>query len=85
LNTEDKPKTSPVESGRKGGNSTKEKYGLEHFSEMGKKGGGTTAERHGREHYVRIGKLHAKRADDVFPETGFRSCSVGPDADGIEG
>jgi general stress protein YciG len=53
-------KMSKAEAGRKGGLSTKERYGDRHFSEIGKmggrKGGESTKQRYGIEFYQRIGK-----------------------------
>lgn len=54
-------KMSRAEAGRKGGRTTKERYGDEHFGRIGriggKKGGETTKERYGSEFYQRIGRL----------------------------
>ncbi len=44
------------EAGRRGGTSTKKKYGGDFYKAIGKKGGDTTKQRHGREHYEKIGK-----------------------------
>ncbi len=44
------------EAGRRGGTSTKKKYGGDFYKAIGKKGGETTKERHGPEHYEKIGK-----------------------------
>ncbi len=44
------------EAGRRGGSSTKKKYGGEFYKSIGKKGGETTKQRHGREHYEKIGR-----------------------------
>ena len=54
-------KMSRAEAGRKGGKTTKERYGEEHFGRIGKiggkKGGETTKERYGSEFYQKIGRL----------------------------
>ena len=54
-------KMSRAEAGRKGGRTTKQRYGEEHFGRIGKiggkKGGETTKERYGSEFYQRIGRL----------------------------
>lgn len=60
--TPEKPKKmSRSEAGRKGGKTTKARYGDEHFGRIGKiggkKGGETTRERYGSEFYQKIGKL----------------------------
>lgn len=54
-------KMSRAEAGRKGGRTTKQRYGDEHFGKIGriggKKGGETTKQRYGSEFYQRIGRL----------------------------
>lgn len=54
-------KMSRAEAGRKGGRTTKQRYGEEHFGRIGKiggkKGGETTKERYGSEFYQKIGRL----------------------------
>ena len=54
-------KMSRAEEGRKGGRTTKQLYGEEHFGRIGKiggkKGGETTKERYGSEFYQKIGRL----------------------------
>ena len=54
-------KMSRAEAGRKGGKTTKERYGDEHFGRIGriggKKGGETTKKRYGSEFYQKIGRL----------------------------
>ena len=54
-------KMSRAEAGRKGGRTTKERYGEEHFGRIGriggKKGGETTKQRYGSEFYQKIGRL----------------------------
>jgi uncharacterized protein len=53
-------KMSRAEAGRKGGLSTKQRYGGDHFSRIGrlggKKGGESTKRRYGVEFYQRIGR-----------------------------
>ena len=57
---EQKGKMSRADAGRKGGRTTKERYGPEHFGRIGKiggkKGGETTKSRYGSEFYQRIGR-----------------------------
>jgi general stress protein YciG len=54
-------KMSRAEAGRKGGKTTKERYGDEHFGRIGriggKKGGETTKRRYGSEFYQKIGRI----------------------------
>lgn len=53
-------KMSRAEAGRKGGLSTKQRYGEDHFSRIGrmggKKGGESTKRRYGVDFYKRIGR-----------------------------
>ncbi len=53
-------KMSRVDAGKKGGNATKKKHGVEHFIKIGKEGGkiggATTKERYGLEFYREIGR-----------------------------
>ncbi len=55
------PPMSPVDAGRKGGQATKARHGVEHFRAAGTKGGRlggqTTRDRYGSEHYRRIGAI----------------------------
>ncbi|MHB1131756.1 MAG: hypothetical protein ACYC4L_05140 [Chloroflexota bacterium] len=44
------------EAGRKGGRSTSQKYGHEHYQACGHKGGNAVAAKYGHEHYQEIGK-----------------------------
>ncbi len=58
-------KMSRAEAGAKGGRTTKERYGEDHFGRIGKiggkKGGETTKKRYGSEFYQRIGRLGGSR------------------------
>jgi general stress protein YciG len=61
----EKRKMTRAEAGRKGGQSTKQRYGGEHFGRIGriggKKGGETTKRRYGSEFYQKIGKIGGSR------------------------
>lgn len=61
VQSEKPKKMSRAEAGRKGGKTTKERYGEEHFGRIGKiggkKGGETTKERYGSEFYQKIGRM----------------------------
>ena len=54
-------KMTRADAGRKGGQTTKNRYGPEHFGKIGriggKKGGETTKQRYGSEFYQKIGRL----------------------------
>ena len=54
-------KMSRAEAGRKGGQTTKDRYGPDHFGRIGRmggrKGGETTKRRYGSEFYQKIGRL----------------------------
>jgi general stress protein YciG len=58
-------KMSRAEAGRKGGQTTKSRYGDGHFGRIGKiggkKGGETTKRRYGSEFYQKIGRLGGSR------------------------
>ena len=60
MNDSEQNKMSRAEAGRKGGLSTKQRYGGDHFSRIGrlggKKGGESTKRRYGVEFYQRIGR-----------------------------
>lgn len=48
------------EIGRRGGNKTKERYGIEHLRAAGAKGGAANAAKHGRSHYVEMARRSAE-------------------------
>ncbi|MPZ90741.1 MAG: hypothetical protein GEU68_03765 [Actinobacteria bacterium] len=54
-------KMSRAEAGRKGGQTTKQRYGEDHFGKIGrvggKKGGETTKQRYGSEFFQKIGRI----------------------------
>jgi uncharacterized protein len=53
------------EAGRRGGTSTKKKYGGDFYKAIGKMGGETTKERHGHEHYEKIGKMGGSKVSQL--------------------
>ena len=63
--TEDNAKMSRADAGRKGGLTTKKRYGDEFFGKIGKiggkKGGDTTKRRYGIEFYQKIGRKGGSR------------------------
>jgi uncharacterized protein len=62
---QDTRKMSRAEAGRKGGQTTKKRYGEDFFGKIGrlggKKGGETTKQRYGIEFYQRIGRKGGSR------------------------
>ncbi len=44
------------EGGRRGGTTTKKRYGPALYESIGRNGGGITWQRHGREHFEKIGR-----------------------------
>ena len=54
------------EAGRRGGTSTKKKYGPQFYQSIGKKGGETTKKRHGPEFYEKIGKKGGQRVKQLI-------------------
>lgn len=58
-------KMTRAEAGRKGGRTTKDRYGEDHFGRIGriggKKGGETTKQRYGSEFYQKIGRIGGSR------------------------
>lgn len=62
------------EAGRKGGLTTRERYGRDHFREIGRnggltggaKGGLTTRARYGHEHFEAIGRKGGRKVRDLI-------------------
>jgi general stress protein YciG len=65
-----------VAAGRKGGHTTRDRYGTEFYSKVGKaggrKGGTTTRDRHGLDHYRRIGAIGGSASRTRNPNRGSR-------------
>jgi general stress protein YciG len=63
--TQDNGRMTRAEAGRKGGQTTKSRYGAEFFGKIGriggKKGGDTTKKRYGVEFYQQIGRKGGSR------------------------
>jgi general stress protein YciG len=74
----DEGNMSVREAGRKGGRTTRQRYGAEFFQEIGAKGGKAVSERYSNEHFREIGRkggrrvaeliARAKRLDTAHPE-----------------
>jgi len=56
------------EAGRRGGVSTKKKYGPEFYQSIGKKGGDTTKQRMGPGFYQKIGKKGGQRVKQLIAQ-----------------
>ena len=63
----DEPEAMSVrEAGRKGGNTTRDRYGSEFFQEIGAKGGRTVSERYSNEHFREIGRKGGRRVAELI-------------------
>ena len=54
------------EAGRKGGKTTRARYGTEFFQEIGAKGGRTVSERYSNDHFREIGRKGGKRVAELI-------------------
>jgi len=54
------------EAGRKGGRTTRARYGAEFFQEIGAKGGRTVSERYSNEHFREIGRKGGRRVAELI-------------------
>jgi general stress protein YciG len=54
------------EAGRKGGNTTRERYGSGFFQEIGAKGGKTVSERYPSDHFREIGRKGGRRVAELI-------------------
>ncbi|GAC1328409.1 MAG: hypothetical protein NVSMB14_18440 [Isosphaeraceae bacterium] len=65
------------EAGKKGGDTVRDRYGPEFYTNIGRKGGQATRERHGSEFYESIGQkggqvVKAKYGADFYEEIGHK-------------
>ncbi len=60
------------EAGRKGGKTTRAKYGAEFYQEIGQKGGKTVSEKYSHEHFQAIGRKGGRKVADLI-DKGKRS------------
>ena len=63
------------EAGRKGGKTTRARYGAEFFQEIGAKGGKAVSERYSNEHFREIGRKGGRRVAELIA----RAKSLEPD------
>jgi general stress protein YciG len=54
------------EAGRKGGKTTRARYGPEFFQEIGQKGGKAVSERYSNEHFREIGRKGGRRVAELI-------------------
>jgi general stress protein YciG len=54
------------EAGRKGGKTTRDRYGTDFFQEIGAKGGKTVSDRYPSEHFREIGRKGGRRVAELI-------------------
>ena len=54
------------EAGRKGGKTTRQRYGPEFHQEIGQKGGKTVSERYSHEHFQNIGRKGGRKVAELI-------------------
>ncbi|MDA8218008.1 MAG: hypothetical protein M0Z94_10370 [Dehalococcoidales bacterium] len=54
------------EAGRKGGETTSNKYGRGFYEQIGRKGGETVSNKYGHEHFEEIGHLGGQKVRDLI-------------------
>ena len=54
------------EAGRKGGKTTRDRYGTDFFQEIGAKGGRTVSDRYPSEHFREIGRKGGRRVAELI-------------------
>lgn len=64
--TADEGNMSVREAGRKGGRTTRARYGAEFFQEIGAKGGKAVSERYSNEHFREIGRKGGRRVAELI-------------------
>ena len=62
----DEGNMSVREAGRKGGKTTRARYGAEFFQEIGSKGGRAVSERYSNEHFREIGRKGGRRVAELI-------------------
>ena len=61
----DEGNMSVREAGRKGGKTTRARYGPEFYQEIGQKGGKAVSERYSHEHFQKIGRKGGRKVEEV--------------------
>ena len=64
------------EAGRKGGKTTRAKYGPEFYQEIGQKGGKTVSEKYSHEHFQNIGRKGGRKVAELI-DKGKRTAEEG--------
>jgi general stress protein YciG len=62
----DEGNMSVREAGRKGGRTTRQRYGPEFFQQIGAKGGKAVSERYSNEHFRQIGRKGGRRVAELI-------------------
>lgn len=82
---EDKPERITVEqAGSRGGKATRDKHGLEYYTNLGKQGGAATSAKYGPDHYRELGqkggaKTKEKYGIEHYRRVGARGGRVRPE------
>jgi len=66
------------EAGRKGGKTTRARYGAEFFQEIGAKGGKAVSERYSNEHFREIGRKGGRRVAELIARAKRLDQQTGP-------
>lgn len=64
--TNDNGNMSVREAGRKGGKTTRQRYGSEFYQEIGQKGGRAVSERYSHEHFQTIGRKGGRKVAELI-------------------
>ena len=64
--TNDNGNMSVREAGRKGGKTTRQRYGSEFYQEIGQKGGKAVSERYSHEHFQTIGRKGGRKVAELI-------------------
>ena len=64
--TNEEGNMSVREAGRKGGKTTRQRYGSEFYQEIGQKGGRAVSERYSHEHFQAIGRKGGRKVAELI-------------------